>query len=235
MNDLFQAETPPQDYLSELVGEGKKFSDTSALARGKWESDNYIKTLERQMDELRQDFTRLDTESKSRASIEELLNQKQPSSQEPTVRTETTQAKPDPNYDDIFDQRIRQHEQRKREQENLSMVTNRLAERFGNDYQTKLQQTIDSVGLDQDMARNMARRSPEAFLKLVGVEQTTQPFQSPPRPTSLNSLQKVQKERTWSFYQELKKNSPAEYRSAKTNVQMHQDAQRLGEAFFDVD
>jgi hypothetical protein len=235
MNDLFQEASPPQDYLSELVGEGKKFSDTSALARGKWESDNYIKTLERQMDELRQDYTRLDTESKTRASIEEMLNRKPETIPEPRLETPPP-SKPDPReFESIFDQRIKAHEERKKHEENFNVVRNRLVERFGSDYQSKLQQALDSTGLDQSYMNDLARRAPEAFLKLVGVEQTQENFQAPPRRTNLAPLNRAPRERTWSYYQEMKKNQPTEYRSAKTNVQMHQDAIRLGESFFDVD
>jgi hypothetical protein len=232
MNDLFQQ--PDRDYLSDLVGEGKKFADTQSLARGKAEADAYIETLKRQMDELRQDYTRLDAESKARASIEELLNRKQTPEDEP-VRPASPPKQPDPDIGSIFDERIRAHEERKRADENLAIVKDRLVERFGSDYQNKLNQAVDNTGLDKSFMNDMARRSPEAFLKLLGVEQTPQPFTAPPRSTSQAPLnrQPAPRERTLSYYKELKRTNPSEYRSPKINVQMHQDAQRLGAAFFD--
>ena len=237
MNDLFQPElTPEKDYLADLVGEGKKFSDVQALARGKAESDSFIETLKHQMDELRQDYNRLTLEARNRESIETMLQNREAKEQVPQPeRTAPPPTRPDPkDYDAYFDTRIRQHEARQREEANLNATRDLLRERFGSDYQTKLRETIDSIGLDAEEVTRLARRSPQAFAKVLGLEQTTQPFQAPPRSTNLTSPPRFAPKRTMAFYEKMKRDNPTEYHSAKTNVQMHKDAQELGASFFDA-
>ena len=43
----------------------------------------------------------------------------------------------------------------------------------------------------------------------------------------------AQRERTWSYYEKLRKKDPDTYYSTKTVLQMHQDAADLGKAFQD--
>lgn len=237
MNELFQQETTPENFREKLVGPGRKFSDDESLARGKWESDNYIKTLEGQLDELRQDYLRLDHESKSRASIEELLNRRQePGRQEPPVRPEPPVPKqPDPlELATLFDEMYDRKERAKRESDNIARTSEMLRERFGNDYQDKLQATITDMGLDTASVNALARRSPEAVQRLLGLEQRQEMFQSPPRPTSFDTLKRGEPKRTAAYYEKMKRERPEEYRSPRTNVMMHKDAQELGESFFDA-
>ena len=73
---------PNKDYLAELVGEGKKFKTDKDLARGKYEADLYVKTLERQLDELRNDHLKLREDYTARAKLEELLGQLEAKSQQ---------------------------------------------------------------------------------------------------------------------------------------------------------
>ncbi len=51
----------------------------------------------------------------------------------------------------------------------------------------------------------------------------------------LRSDAESQRNRTWAFYQELKKSNPTEYWRPKTQVQMHKDAEALGDAFANGD
>jgi hypothetical protein len=51
-------ETPPQDsYLQKLVEtKGENWKDPEVLAKGKLEADGYIKNLEAQLEEMREDL-----------------------------------------------------------------------------------------------------------------------------------------------------------------------------------
>jgi len=62
-------------------------------------------------------------------------------------------------------------------------------------------------------------------------------FQSPPRSDNRTGSFTPQgpKERTWAYYQELKKTNPKVYYDPKTQVQMHHDAVALEEKFKDGD
>jgi len=73
--DTIDTIDPSKNYLAELVGEGKKFKTQEDLARGKAESDAYIKILEKRSDELRNDYLKLRDDYSSRAKLEEVVDQ----------------------------------------------------------------------------------------------------------------------------------------------------------------
>jgi hypothetical protein len=49
----------------------------------------------------------------------------------------------------------------------------------------------------------------------------------------LRNEAEVQKQRTWSFYQNLKASDPRKYWLPKTQAQMHKDSAKLGDKFED--
>jgi hypothetical protein len=242
MNDLFKGDQSPVDqknYLQELVGENRKFKDVESLARGKAQSDDYIKTLEMKLDEYRTDMLKLQEESNKRATLEELLDQikRQPEAhQEPEVKPEPKPYRPDPReIESLVDSKLTQREQTKKEQENYNFVRNRIQERFGQDYQAKLNERISELDMSPEEVNLLARRSPKILLKALDLDQDFKP-DTFGAPRSQNTFKPNPPEkRTWSWYQKLKQTDPAEYRSAKTNVQMHNDMMSLGEEFMDGD
>src|SRR2546426_10450626 len=71
--DLPPEVDPNKDYLAELVGDGKKFKTSQDLARGKFEADQYIEVLKRRQDEMRADYLKISEESKTRATLDDLV------------------------------------------------------------------------------------------------------------------------------------------------------------------
>jgi len=233
---------PNKNYLAELVGEGKKFKTQEDLARGKAESDAYIKILEKRSDELRNDYLKLRDDYSSRAKLEEVVDQLTKSQQQ-------FERKPDTNVDvnnkpvidpkeleSLVSSKIQEHELTKRQQENFNTVRTRLQERYGNSYQTVLKQHIDTLGLTEDFVNDLARKHPTVLFKTLGIDppNPTESFQPPVR-SSQGFVPSAPKERTWAYYQEIKKNDPKLYANPKTTVQMHEDYLRLGNAFEDGD
>jgi hypothetical protein len=236
----------PQDFYQELVGEGKKFRDQQELAKGKWQSDHYIKTLEMQKDELRRDYLKLKEDYEARAKLEEFIDQlhKQPS-QQPAISENTITAKVDkPGLDSqqiesLVSSKIQEHETSKKQNDNFNSVRNRLKERLGSNYQDVLKQQIDELGITEEYANNLARDNPTVFYRMFGLDTQVQQqnFQTPPRSTRIsdNFNQKGSQKRTWSYYQDLKAKNPKIYYDPKIAVQMDKDMQELGTAFMDGD
>ena len=246
MNDnlLDNSNAEIKDYLTELVGEGKKFKDAETLAKAKYDSDQYIKTLERQKDELRDDYLKMREESMSQAKLKELIDQLEAKQKSST----TTLNVPDPNVqtpqpfdpkelEGLVSKSIQAHEMTKTQEQNFNFVKSKLIEKHGQNYQAPLKQQMDNLGLTEDYVNEMARKFPNAFLKTLGFDQPTpdNKFQVPPRSEIAGFSPVVQQDRTWSWYQNLKKSDPKAYHDPKTSVQMHNDAIRLGERFKDGD
>lgn len=230
-----------KNYLTELVGEGKKFKSPEELAKGKAISDAYITTMEREKDELRQDYLKLKADYDSRAKIEELMDQLS-KPQTPTNVSAQPLADPvKPEYDpkqieSLVSQKLVEHEASKRQAENFTLVRNKLTERYGENYQPALTKQIQELGLTKEFVDDLARSHPQVLFKTLGLDQAPQrePFQAPTR-TQQAFAPTGEKKRTWSFYQQMRRDNPKLYHDPKTVVQMHNDAIRLGEDFEDGD
>lgn len=223
------------NYFNELVGEGKKFKDTESLAKGKYEADTYIKTLEHKLDTTMADWAKEREEYNTRAKLQDLVDQlsrQQPQDQltPPPVQGEKpsldlTQIK------SLVSEEMSQIEKQRRQKENFDRVQKTLKDRFGSSLNDRLQE----IGLDGTSAAQIAKDNPDLLLRALGTNQQQSPgFQAPPRNSSGFTPQPPQK-RTWSYYQELRKKNPNLYYDPKTNVQMQKDYIALGTAFEDGD
>lgn len=238
-DDLVQSD-PTKNYLTELVGEGKKFKTPEEMARGKFESDMFIQIQNKRMDDLRKDYLRERELNMSRAKLEEIVDQiskKQLASSETPPANEVQMEKPQLSLEDVekaFDRR----EINKIEKANYALVVAKLKERFGTNYASALKPHVESLRLTDDDVNALARKSPDAFFRLMGLDLTQQQdgYQAPPK-SSLRSdsfAPKVEK-RTWAYYQNLRKTDPTLYYNPKTNDQMIKDAKALGKEFEDGD
>lgn len=245
--DLFEDKNEFQidetkNYYEDLVGEGKKFKDNEALAKGKAEADNYVEIMKLRMDELRSDYEKLREQNQAKANLEDYLDQLNTQKKTPVIDTTDDKLKTayDPKeIESIVSSKITQHEVSKKEEANLNSVMGKLKERFGANYTNYLREQSEQLGLDQNSVNELARKSPNAFLKTFGLDQPaqTESFQSPPRNSGRMDKfsPKGSSERTWSYYQNLKKTNPDLYRDPKITVQMYKDAELLGDAFKDGD
>lgn len=234
-----------KNYLQELVGDGKKFKSPEELARGKAESDLYIKHLERGRDELREDYLKLREESVARQKLEDLIGQLESKTTAPTSSANTPQ--PDekniqPQWDSkqiesLVSSKIQEHELTQKQEQNFNKVRAKLIETFGNNYQASLKTQIDNLGLSEDFVNDLARKHPTVLFKTLGLDApiTREDFQAPPRSERNNAFAPTSNKRTWSYYQSMKKNDPKVYWDKSTQVQMMHDSVDLGDEFKDGD
>lgn len=238
---------PNKNYLEELVGEDKKFKTPEDLAKGKFMSDSYINTLERRLDAIREDYTRILEESKARPKLEELIDRLAQQSQQPSSRTE-----PDTNEDNnnrpaiptleqiesLVSNSVAKLDSTRREQENYNSVLGKVRERYGNGYKEVLKTQAEQLGLSDEEVNQMARRNPNLFFKTfdINTQQSTDNFQSPPisQMRRDNFLPRTEK-RTLSYYKKMMKEKPMLYLDPKIAIQMDRDSQELGSAFFDTE
>lgn len=232
-----------KNYLDELVGEGKKFKSPEDLARGKAESDLYIRTLLRQKDELVADVTTLREKYNARESLEDLADQLRtqmttspPQNTPPGSEDSRPAFKPE-ELDSLVSNKIEQYNVQQKERNNFNTVQAKLKEIYGPNFANSLEKQINNLGLSIDDANALAKKSPSAFFKTFGLDEqkTGDGFQSPPRNQRSDTFAPATQKRTWSYYQNLKRTNPTEWSNPKTQVQMHEDYIRLGKEFEDGD
>lgn len=211
------------------------------VLKAKVDSDLYIKTLERQKDELRNDYLKLREESSAQAKLQELLDRLEktssPTQVTPTIVSEEKPYNPK-DVETLVSNTILKQKAEDRMNENFNTVRNKLKEHFGDNFQSALQESMTMLGLTGDELNEMARTRPNVLIKALGLDQPLQreQFQSPPRSGTRNDTFAPKNEkRTWMYYQNMKKSNPTLYYNKKTQFQMHQDAGALGAAFEDGD
>lgn len=251
MTDLFSSTTngdapvvdPSKNYLEELVGEGKKFKSQEDLARAKLESDAFIARLQGELQGIR-------TELNTRLTVEQMMD-KITAAKEAT-NSNTNGNQPVVNGDSgakslteedltaLVEDRISKIEKARIQESNLNQVRQVLTEKFGADFPSHLKQTAATLGVGEEFLNNLAKEQPKAFLALVGQEvpKTSNPQPNLFTPTPSQQIPRTSSftptgERKKSFYDDLKTKDAAAYWSPKVQNQMHQDAIKLGEVFFD--
>lgn len=249
-NDQNQID-PNIDPLEELTGPGKKFDRSKyesesdmykAIAKGKVEADNYVKHILARHDELREDYKRVTDAYNAGPKLQELIDkfaaqgQQSPTAHTPAVNDDKPVVMDLSKYEEIAEAKYQALKRAEQEEANSKMVVDRLIEHFGSDYRSALKQQIDEIGMSVDTFNNLAKTSPKAILKTLGLtsgtrEGITAPPQSSSRSPSFSSGNK----RTWSYYQKIRKENPRLYRDPKTQAQMFKDASELGDAFEDGD
>jgi hypothetical protein len=234
---------PNKDYLVELVGENKKFSDVQSLARGKYESDKYIETLTRQLDSIREDYKRAREENIARARLEEIADRISNQSQQlpSSVTTPTTPEVPkfDPKQiEDLVEAQLSKKELVRKQEQNFNAAMAKIKERYGDNYRGILSKQIDDLGLDVNFVNDLAKNHPNVLFKTLGLDAPRQQdnlLQPPRSNTRSDNFTPSVTKRTWSYYQKMRKEQPDNYYNPKTQVQMHNDAISLGNEFEDGD
>jgi len=230
-----------KNYLDELVGEGKKFKTVEELARGKAESDLYIKTMNVRSDQLREDYLKLREEATAQAKLEDLIARLETRpSERITPQTPVEPLERQPTFDPTkLPSLIREESLKLRAEEkadtNFKSVQNKLKEQFGNNAQSVLQERMNSLDLTVDDINSLARKSPQAFFNTLGLNATQQEsLVGSPRSTVNSGGFKPQtaQKRTWSYYETLRKANPKLYYDPKIANQMEKDSQEMGVAFF---
>ncbi len=232
----------PSDYLEALIGPGGKFHRENRdealqeVAKGKFKSDEYIRLKNAQYDSLFESYNELMEQNKTRASLEDLLKQRDrlASSEQPIANEEQRPTNPT-DIRNLVSEEVTRMRTQDREQANLNLVRTKLQEQFGDNYAPTVRKRITDLGLTPERFNQWAKESPTAVLTVLGnSEPKTESFQAPPQ-NSRTFSPVTTKDRTWTYYQEMRKTNPKLYHDPKIMNQMLADAERLGAAFEDGD
>lgn len=241
MTDLFQSEskTPtsdqtPQSYLEALVGEGKKYKDPEALAKGALYKDEHISKVETENATLRSELQkRMTTEellqkireessAASRSSLESTNPLSQPNAPSDTINREEIL--------NLVHQTIEQDRKLTVAQQNVNRVRQELETAFGSEYQEKLRLRTKELGLTEEFVKAMAAETPAALINIIvgsppreNPNAFAAPRSSQPRMESTNPMRQE-----WD--QAVKNRS---YRDPKLQLKLHQMSIEAGKSILD--
>lgn len=247
MTDLFEdhdetpAIDPNKDYSSELVGEGKKYKDAAALARAVLEKDAFIEKLKGETSGLRQELN-------TRLKLEEVIDRlpKPAVAPSPSSEPQPRASEQDEDKSAITPEAIQamvaktltEKEKANQRETNMAFVERKLQEAFGPAFRRTVKEQAQKLGIGEEFAKSLAAEQPQAFLKLFDVKpqpESNSTAQTPPH-SSIGDAFGFRPDtgvKRRSHYEAIRKKSPAEYWSVRVQNEMHREAQKQGESFFD--
>ena len=232
--------TPPQDsFVQKLVeAKGDNWKDPEVLAKGKIEADGYIKELEGQLSNMREDLSKQDY-------AKDLLEQLQNKAADPTNAKNampnndtggTSEGNTNPSLSEedlksLVERTLTERDKDSVVKQNLNLVNNELEKSYGTDASTKIQNKAKELGLTLERMQEIAAESPTAFFNLIGEpKKDFRPMVEGSVRTEGVNMQ-ASNERDWSYYQNLRRDNRSLYYSPKIQRQLMEDKSRLGGKF----
>lgn len=226
---------PTKDYLVDLVGEGKKYKDSAALARSRVEADRHIQRLEAEQKAMRTDLN-------SRLALEELVTKlssyKAPdladNSSDDTRRDTGTSALTAEDLARIVDERVRSISETDRAKSNMAQVKDILRREWGDSFVDKIKQKATELGVGESFLNDLAVKQPNAFLKLMDVgsgspDKKTAPMTGAPMTGFTVDASKRQMTpqgdpnfKGKSYFMKLHRENPSLFWNPKTQLEMNQ-------------
>ena len=225
-----------EDWLAKIVEvKGEKFKDPQVLAKSKLESDNYIVELERQLKEMREEVVKQDYASKLLDKLDNKgADTTKPNSPVNQGGTDTSDTKPVISEDVIktlVEQTLSKREAQNSAAQNAEIVRTELVSKYGTEAKGFVEKKARELGMTYERLSEIAQESPNAFFTLVGeAKKDFKPLTQGTINTSAASFQ-APSERNWSYYQDIRRKNKRLYYDPKTQQQLIQDKQRLGDRF----
>lgn len=241
MADIFENEgatTPTDEYLAQFVGEGKKFKTVEDLAKAYANADHHIGELRTDLQSTREFI------SDKLKELAEQRNAAPPANPNSETGSIPNAAPAAPSGDEVEDldtriaKALENRDMTKRFQDNANIVQEVLVEQLGGvkEAAEAVIKKAAELGLQPTEMKELAAKSPKAFLATMGITETKPTSHSTPAPSSDVNPAMVNtggpKPNTYAFYEQIRKSDPKLYWNPKTQSAMHKAAQEMGEAFF---
>lgn len=224
--------TEPQteNYVEKVKQtKGEQWQDPNVLAKGYLSAQDHIAQLTRQIEEMREDLGK-------RATAEEILAELRKEQAKPTAgerpsansgsgATEnTTQGGPE-DIKRLIEETLTQREKNRTAAENLKEADAQLTRLYGTEATAKMEARAKELGLSKERMTEIASESPTAFLSLIGEKPPVADNRtvSSEVNTATDQFSRSSNERTWDYYQEMRRKNPKLYYSAKMQRQLEAD------------
>lgn len=203
--DVFKQEEP-KDVFSEISDAvGKNYNDKEAVVKALTEKDSFIEQLQNENKEFG-------------AKLDLLLQKQEESVNAKTVLEELTKNKPEEKSDELptqpvdkedikslFQELMTSTQQEQTAKQNLNQVNEVVRSVFGDNAASKLADRAASIGVSVEEIKTLASKSPQAALKLLGVDNTKVDTPVPPTGGSSDIPPSDRKTSYQAFKEEMAK------------------------------
>jgi hypothetical protein len=224
------------NFLENLVGEGKKFTDPEALAKGKYEADKFVEDLKRQNAELREDMEKA-------AKLDELMELVKNQNVKPTEQAQTPVVDPSDTSSDqmteetlkaLIENHVSERDQQTTKAHNLAEADKVLTQKYGDSANAVLKARASELNMSVDEMKELASKNPKAFLRLVGTDEKTVSSGNLVGGSQRSESGTISNAdvRNFAYYNKLRKENKKLYYSPKVQQQLMKDAESMKEAFY---
>ena len=234
----FEEPTSPS-VLGDLVGDGRKFNDVEALAKGKLEADKFIEQMKQENAALKDDLEKQAYRLGVTAKMEEMASATTAELPDPNNNnsgtsnaTNTQFSSSEANIESLVEQTLKRREQESSAKNNIAIVESELEKAYGTEASSAVKQKASELGLPMNELQGMAAKSPAAFMQLMG---KSAPSISPVVQGSIRtegSTMQASSEKDFGYYQRLRRENSSQYYKPSTQRAMMADAERLGDNFY---
>lgn len=184
----------------------------SVLQKRMQDKDDFINTLKDEGQSYREMVAQMDERLKNMETISEVLKK---SGKEQDVSNQATDLDEDALVGKVIENLSKQKAKEAMDS-NWETVVSKVEEQFGKQYvNEKVKEAADLNGLSVSDMKETARKSPQAFYKLMNLDGTQRTV---PQPTRSNMAAPAtnNNERDFSYYSRLMRENPREYWKADT-------------------
>lgn len=172
------------------------------------DKDEFIKQLQSENQQTREMYSSLEERMQNLSKIEEVLNNR---FEQQDVSNQDTSLDEDALVGKVIEN-LNKQQTEERMKANFEQAKQRLTSEFGQHVEEKVSQAAQANGMTYDDMVQMARKSPQAFYKLVGIESNTQ--QRPTTPNPMRGSQTTPQEtgeKDFAYYARMQRENPREY------------------------
>lgn len=160
------AQTEADTVKPFIVGANSVYKDVASLFEGAKQKEAYIQTL---LSEKRQ----LEEQMKALTNINKFQEDLNKMEQQPTEVTQPTSQLTEEKVQELALKALQQQQAAARTEANLKTVSDTLAKVFGAEAENKIEAKCKELGISKDFGMSVAKDSPKAFLKMMGLDEPT--------------------------------------------------------------
>lgn len=165
-NEAPKQDTAPKAFeipteAQAFVGEGKKYQSPEDALKSVPHAQKHIETLESELAQVKEELTK-------RKTAQELLDEIKSGAQPVENTTPSAEVNQD-TLEQLVSSTIERREQATKAKTNASQVANKFTEKFGTTAEDAYNQIAKEAGLSVQQLNNLAATSPNAVLKLAGL------------------------------------------------------------------
>lgn len=220
-------------FLDRLLQEkGDHWKEPEIIAKGYLHAQQRIKELEeyeekaKEQDYAKQLLSRLQEQAPAPTSGKTEENKRQGSAE-----AENTTLAPE-DLESLIERTLTKRETENSIKENLREAERQLVEKFGTEASSRVEARAKELRMSKDELKELAGKSPTAFLTLLGEAPARDTNSSPKASVNTVGFENSGAKRDHSWYQKLRRENRNLYYSPEIQMQMFNDRVKLGDNFY---